>query len=84
MNINQTPFNVGIGVVVSGVATFTVEHTFDNIQDPNATPFAFPNGGLEGLTASDDGNYAFSVRAVRLNVTAHTSGTVAMTLIQGA
>lgn len=79
-----TPFNVGLGVVSTGTATYTVEHTFDNIQDPDITPFAFQNEGLTAETANSDGNYSFPVRAIRLNVTAYTSGAVTLTILQGA
>ena len=41
MDYKQNPFNVGIGVVVSGTVTYTVQHTFDDIFDPNVTPTAF-------------------------------------------
>ncbi len=80
----QTPFNVGLGVVVSGTLTYTVEHTFDDIQDPSVTPTAFDNAGLVSQTANNDGNYAFPVRAIRLNVTAFTSGDATLTIIQGS
>jgi hypothetical protein len=81
----QAPFNVAIGVViVSGTATYTVEHTFDNVLDPNAgTPVAFPNSGLTAQTTNKDGNYAAPVVAVRLNVTAGVSPVVKMTIEQG-
>lgn len=66
----ETPFNVGFGVVKSGGGnrTFSVQHTFDNIFDPNVTPSAFTHADVTAATASIDGNYAFPVAAVRLNV----------------
>jgi hypothetical protein len=81
----QAPFNVGIGVVlVSGTATYTVEHTFDNVLDPAVvSPVAFPNSGLTAQTTSKDGNYAAPVCAVRLNVTAGAAPVVKMTILQG-
>lgn len=81
MDINQSPFNVGIGVVISATGTYTVEHTFDDIYDSTVTPTWFPNTGLTSQTANKDGNYAFPVAAVRLNVAANT-GSITMTLIQ--
>lgn len=84
LNYHQTPFNVGFGVVISaGTATYTVQHTFDNVFDPTVTPVAFDNASSTAQTANDDGNYAFPVRAVRLNVTAAAGATVTMTLLQG-
>lgn len=86
VNYKQTPFNVGLGVVLSAGAslTYTVQHTFDNIQDSSITPTPFPNSGLTSQTANNDGNYAFPVRAVRLNVTVHASGDATLTIIQGS
>lgn len=84
MDRKQNPFNVGFGVVVSGVLTYTVEHTFDDILN-GATATWFPHSSVVAQTASNDGNYAFPVTAIRLNVTAYTSGTGAtITLLQGS
>jgi hypothetical protein len=84
MNWKANPFSVAIGCVVSagGTLTYKVQHTFDNIQDSTVTPTWFDHETITGKTASDDGNYAFPVRAIRLNVTAYTNGSVTMTLIQ--
>ena len=79
-----SPFNVGFGAVVSATATFSVQHTFDDIYAPgysaaSGTWFNHPN--FTSVTATADGNYAFPVSAIRLNVTAST-GTVSITAIQ--
>jgi hypothetical protein len=80
----QAPFNVGIGcVIVSGTATYSVEHTFDDVFDLTVTPVAFQNSGITAQTTNKDGNYAAPVKAIRLNVTAGASPVVAMTIIQG-
>lgn len=79
----RNPFNVSIGCVVpSGTLTYKVQHTFDNVQDPAVTPTWFDNATITGKTASFDGNYAYPVTAVRLTVTAYTSGSVTMTVVQ--
>lgn len=83
----QGPFNVGIAVVVSAGATLTysVEHTFDDVFAPGfsaASATWFPNSGLASKATTLDGNYAFPIMAVRLNVTAYTSGNATMTVIQ--
>jgi hypothetical protein len=83
MDYKQSPFNVGLAVVLSGTATYDVEHTFDDIFDPNVTPTAFKHSVLTAQTTNKDGNYAFPVRAIRLNVTAWTSGNATITLLQG-
>jgi len=84
VDYKQDPTNIGIGcILVSGTATFTVEHTFDDVFDSTVTPVAFSNSGITAATASKDGNYAFPVRAIRLNVTAGVSPVVSMTILQG-
>ena len=83
LDYKQSPFSVGFGVVLSGTATYTVEHTFDDVYDTTITPTAFAHASIAGKTANDNSSYNFPVRAVRLNVTAWTSGTVTATFLQG-
>lgn len=83
----QGPFNVGIGVVVSAGAslTYSVQHTFDDVwaEDFDAsTATWFTNSALGAKTTTLDGNYAFPVTAIRLNVTTYASGSVTMTAVQ--
>lgn len=68
------PFNIGFGVVVSGTVTYTVQHTFNGID-------YFDHEFVAAATTNQDGNYAFPVAGVRINVTAGT-GTVTLTAIQ--
>lgn len=82
MEMRANPFQVSIGVTVTGTVTYTVEHTHDNVQDASITPVWFPHATLAALSANGEGNYAFPVVSIRLNVTAGT-GTAKMTLIQG-
>lgn len=82
LDYKQAPFNVGFGAVVNGTVTYTVEHTFDDIFDSSITPTAFSHGTVVGQSANANSNYAFPIRAVRLNVTAGT-GDVTLTLLQG-
>lgn len=84
VDFKQSPVNIGIGVVVTGTCTYSVQHTFDDIFDPLVTPTWLDNATLAAATTNQSGNYAFPVRAVRLNVTAWTSGTATMTVIQGS
>lgn len=80
-------FNVGIGVVLSAgsTLTFTVQYTYD---DANATGFDpatatwFSLTALAGKTANTDAPLTTPVTAVRLSVTAYTSGRATMTVIQ--
>lgn len=87
LNTYGDPFNVGIGCDVSAGAslTYTVQHTFDDVFaagfDPaNATWYS--NSVIVAQTGDKDGNYAYPVTGIRLNVTAWTSGSVTMTVIQ--
>lgn len=78
------PTNIGLGVVISATATYTVEHTFDDVWDENFNPATatwFPHPTLAALSANADGNLAFPPTAVRLNVSAST-GDVTLNLIQ--
>ncbi len=84
----QAPFAIGVGTTVntSGSATWSVQHTFDNVylntfQAGTAT--WFNNSGITSKTQNTDGNYAFPVYGIRLNVLGGT-GTVTMTLIQAS
>lgn len=84
VNYRQSPFNIGFGaVIISGTATYTVQHTFDDVYDPNVTPVAFDNSNATAQTANKDSNYMFPVRAIRLNVTAGASPVVKLTILQG-
>jgi hypothetical protein len=85
VDYRQNPFTIGFGVDVgAGTLTFKVQHTFDNIYDPAVTAVWFDHPTVTGKPANTDGNYAAPVRALRLNVTAWTSGTATMTVLQGA
>lgn len=80
LDVNVTPFSVGMAVVISGTATYTVQFTFD---DPNApvTWFNSTDTAVVNATASAMSNISFPVRAVRLSVAAVT-GSVTLTLVQ--
>lgn len=80
-DIYQNPFQIGIGVVqTGGVGTWAVEHCFDfsTVMSPTWNGSTgvtwFANSGLGGTTttgtslANANGNYAFAVAAIRLNV----------------
>ncbi len=78
------PFNVGFGVVVTGAATYTVQHTFNDVFAANFVPASatwFDHATVAAVAVSADGNYAFPVRAVRVNQTAGVGSTSA-TFIQ--
>lgn len=79
MDINKNPFAVGLGVVVTGTVTYSVQHSFD---DPHvAFTNWFEHVTLTSQTTTKDSNYAFPVTGVRVNVSAG-SGTAALTVLQ--
>ena len=41
LDYKQSPFNVGMGIVVNGSVTYDIEHTFDDIFAQGTTPTAF-------------------------------------------
>lgn len=78
------PTDIGLGVEVQGAATYTIEHTFDDVFDPTFNPATaswFPHPTLVALSANADGNYAFPPSACRINQTAGAGSTV-LNLIQ--
>ena len=82
VDADALPMNIGFGVVVSGSVVYTVEHTFDNVFDSTVTPVAFPHPVVAAQSANKDGNYAFPVRAVRVNMNSG-SGSLYWNVIQG-
>lgn len=92
----QSPFNTSIGVDVSGATgvTYGVQYTlsdFTGMLTPggaaaqaNVNPLWRNDTNLPpGQTTSGITNYQFPVIGVRLNVTAITSGTVYLEILQG-
>lgn len=86
----RNPFAVSVmGDITSAAGSFSIQHTFDDLQNPTKArdelPYAEGYGqwlnhaSIAAKTADTDGNYAFPVEAVRLVV---TSGTVKMTVMQ--
>jgi hypothetical protein len=76
LDIYANPTTVALGVVMVGGATYTVQHTFDDVFALGYVPASgtwFDHPVLDGLGVSSDGNYGFPPRAIRLNVTAADS-----------
>jgi hypothetical protein len=75
-------FQIGMGAVVTGTATFTVEYTFDDAL--GAAPVTwFPHPTMTAVTANTSANVAFPISALRLNVAA-TTGSVTLTILQSS
>src|SRR5215472_1082822 len=71
------PFNIGIGVSVNSTnVSYNVEHTFDYSGHLSSDFNGFvsslatwmANTGIASATSASNGNYAFPVSAIRLNV----------------
>jgi hypothetical protein len=78
------PF-IGVNLSSGAVLTYNVEVTGDDVANvgyvaANGNWFGFTN--LTGLSASAVGTLGAAVRAVRLNVTAYTSGTATIQMCQ--
>ena len=77
------PFSLGLQVVVSGTNTSKVQFTLDNVFDSTVTPtwidMAAP---FAAISATTGGNFVTPCTAIRLNMTAFTSGTAQLTVLQ--
>lgn len=80
---SANPFSVGLVIEVTGTNTSQVQMTLDDIFDPTVTPVWFTHATLTAITATTSGNIAFNCTAVRLNVTAFTSGSATLKILQG-
>lgn len=88
---SQSPHNQSLRAVLSsgGSLTMSAQYTMDMPQD-NYTNIGFDNSatwsnvdGMASVTATDQGNIAYPVMAVRLLFNAYSSGTVKFTATQG-
>lgn len=81
----KCPVNVGIQAVLTGVATYTVEYTLDDILDPafNAATATWTGAtaDLTGASASKNGLLTVPSRGIRVTI-ASGAGTVTVTLCQ--
>jgi hypothetical protein len=89
MDAKKAAFNIGVGCVIqSGTATFTLQHTYDDVTVPGwsgATANWFNNANVSNAVVSTDTAYTGRpIRALRLNVTVSSGGTVLLQVIQGS
>ena len=83
-------FNLTAAVTLSAgaVLTYTVSYSLDEPQsftdkaDYNANGAWLPVTDLTALSANASGNVDFPIQAIRLAVTAHTSGSATITVLQ--
>lgn len=83
VNFQIVPFSLAVAAVVSGTATYTVEHTLDDVLNGQIPTGVFSQAGLTAQTTSKEGVYNTPITAVRLNVSA-IAGSVSLTLLQGS
>lgn len=75
-------FDLGFGVMVSGSAVYTVQHTFDDVfvsAYPTLRFFNNDDTALVAATGSQDGNYAFNVGGIQVAKT--DTGTGSLTIV---
>ncbi len=86
LNYRGVDFNVGLGLdIVSGTLTCAVQHTFNNVltdgfREIDAT--VHTHDTITGKSADFDGNYTNPPVACRLAVTAFTSGSAILRIVQ--
>ena len=80
----QGAFSARVGVyIASGTATYGVEYSMDNANDPTITARWFPDATLPaGTTASGTTTYNAPIQFVRANIAA-LSGSLEMKVLQG-
>ncbi len=77
-----TPFNVSLGVVITGTVDVTVEYTFDDIFGDAPGPFSWTDHpDLTNVTADADGTFIAPVSACRL-LTNSGDGTAVLRILQ--
>lgn len=74
MDWRTNPFQVGIVCTVTGTATYSIQHSNDNVTWTN-------NANISGATTSQDTNYMFPVEYIRMIQTAG-NGSVSATVRQ--
>lgn len=79
------PFNVGLGAVLTGTATFTVEYSY---QDPTDAGYVaanatwFPVVGLSAVSATTSVGFSIPCRAIRVTLAEASTGAVTLYIQQ--
>lgn len=90
VDYRQPQFKVGIGCVVSGTVSYSVQHTFDDrtsfssASDYETNATWFDNATITAASTNQDTNYAYPIRAVRVANLVTSTGTTTITLLQGS
>lgn len=67
---------------LTAAMTYTADHTSDDIQKALLNAVWLPTDDIESLTATGEGNLTFPARAIRLRLSAYTSGRGTITVTQ--
>lgn len=79
----QASFLAGFAAVVtSGTPTYSVEYTYDDVQQSSPTPVWFAHTAASGVTVNKDGAFTAPIAAVRVTISSG-SGTVRLVVLQG-
>lgn len=76
----------GVAVDITGTLTYSVQYTLDDVFAPGYVPgsglwFNVPVAALVGATADQSGEITIPCTALRVNVTAWTSGTATLRVV---
>jgi len=86
LNYRGNDFNVGLGLdIVSGTLTAAVQHTFSNVLAEGFREIdanVHTHDTITGKSADFDGNYTNPPVACRLAITAFTSGSAVLRIVQ--
>jgi hypothetical protein len=79
------PFNIGLGAVLTGTATFTVEYSMQDPMDAGyvaASATWFPVTGLSAVSATTGAALTIPCRAIRLTLAGGSTGSVTLYIQQ--
>lgn len=87
VNGQQPNFKLGLFADMSGVLTYSVQYTPDQPEDAysvsySASAYWLPVDAMSAVTADSVSNLFYKVNAVRLLISAYTSGTCKLTVTQ--
>lgn len=79
------PFSVGLGAVLTGAATFTVEYSFQDPMDEGYVASSatwFPVTGMSAISATTGAVLTVPCRAVRVTLAGGSTGSVTLYIQQ--
>jgi len=79
-----SPFNVALNVVVTGIVSYTIQYTFDDVFAKGYAPASgnwTNHPSMTAQTATKDSNIAYPVTGVRVQLLSG-SGSIVFTAIQ--